>query len=248
MTAPTKIFSTMRTILNPLRISVVAGCLSLVGSAPAIAQTKEDQSSSQYTELLDLITEPVPNSNPISPSPSPPDFDGEDIGAAPAVSLETVRQSMLSAAESIHSDIDLKKAARLQEVVVRQLDELISQRNSSTSQSDLRQSDEETRSSKQSQTPEQSSGVQSQESADSDGPSQQESNGQNESNSPGQTGNKADIRVRLADPVALQRNIWGQLPQRVRKQMQSRMVEQFLPSYRRQIEEYFQALLSDERL
>ena len=41
------------------------------------------------------------------------------------------------------------------------------------------------------------------------------------------------MTVELADPKALQQDVWGQLPSRVRQQMQSRMVEQFLPALSR---------------
>ena len=63
------------------------------------------------------------------------------------------------------------------------------------------------------------------------------------STQPGQGGEPTDSHVGLADPKALQENVWGQLPEQVRKRMQSRMVEHFLPAYRTQIEAYFQALL-----
>ena len=60
--------------------------------------------------------------------------------------------------------------------------------------------------------------------------------------------------VRVGQATGVQRNArellqqegWGQLPERVRKQLQSRMVEEFLPSYRQQIEAYFQQLLRED--
>jgi hypothetical protein len=51
----------------------------------------------------------------------------------------------------------------------------------------------------------------------------------------------------MADPKRLQQDVWGQLPEQVRKQMQSRMVERFLPSYRPQIEAYFRALMQSKQ-
>jgi len=50
------------------------------------------------------------------------------------------------------------------------------------------------------------------------------------------------VIVDLRDPTALQRSAWGNLPERVREQMQSRMVERFLPAYREDIEAYYRAL------
>lgn len=49
--------------------------------------------------------------------------------------------------------------------------------------------------------------------------------------------------VDLNDPRALQRSAWGNLPERTREQMQSRMVERFLPAYRDEIEAYYRALV-----
>lgn len=47
----------------------------------------------------------------------------------------------------------------------------------------------------------------------------------------------------LADPVALQRGLWGKLPEQSRRAMETQMVERFLPSHRRQIEAYYRILL-----
>lgn len=44
------------------------------------------------------------------------------------------------------------------------------------------------------------------------------------------------------DVKGLQQSVWGSLPDRRRQQMQSRMVEQFLPTYRKDIEAYYRAL------
>lgn len=63
---------------------------------------------------------------------------------------------------------------------------------------------------------------------------------------PGQPGvstmGSRNVTVDLNDPRALQRSAWGNLPERTREQMQSRMVERFLPPYRDEIEAYYRAL------
>jgi hypothetical protein len=41
--------------------------------------------------------------------------------------------------------------------------------------------------------------------------------------------------------------VWGHLPERIRQQMMSRMVERFLPQYEASIEEYFRRLSDAER-
>jgi hypothetical protein len=50
-----------------------------------------------------------------------------------------------------------------------------------------------------------------------------------------------------ADPKSLQQGVWGHLPERIRQQMMSRMVERFLPQYEASIEEYFRRLSDAER-
>jgi len=75
-------------------------------------------------------------------------------------------------------------------------------------------------------------------------------NSQNSPNSagdaPGNTSSGTAPAVPLHSPVQLQQSVWGHLPERIRSQMQSKMVEQFLPSHRRQLEAYYRALLQQE--
>jgi hypothetical protein len=49
------------------------------------------------------------------------------------------------------------------------------------------------------------------------------------------------------DPGQLQRGVWGHLPDQIKSQLQARMAEQFLPTYREQLEAYYRALLSREK-
>lgn len=77
-----------------------------------------------------------------------------------------------------------------------------------------------------------------------------QSSGQQESqqqvtNQPGQDGQPASTEVRTKSAVDLQQDVWGHLPSRVRSQMQSRMVEEFLPTYRERIEAYYRQLLEE---
>lgn len=50
----------------------------------------------------------------------------------------------------------------------------------------------------------------------------------------------------LGNAKALQQGVWGHLPERIRQQMMSRMVERFLPEYEASIEEYFRKLSDAE--
>lgn len=53
-------------------------------------------------------------------------------------------------------------------------------------------------------------------------------------------------KAELGAAKALQQGVWGHLPERIRQQMMSRMVERFLPEYEASIEEYFRKLSDSE--
>lgn len=55
------------------------------------------------------------------------------------------------------------------------------------------------------------------------------------------------VTAKPSDPKSLQQGVWGHLPEKIRQQMMSRMVEKFLPQYEASIEEYFRRLSDAER-
>jgi hypothetical protein len=67
--------------------------------------------------------------------------------------------------------------------------------------------------------------------------------GGTEGDAPGQSGMKGQVKMQPIDPGELQRSVWGHLPERIRSQLQARMIEQFLPGYREQLEAYYRGLL-----
>jgi hypothetical protein len=211
--------------------------------------------------LLDLLNEP--GKKPAEPSPSrqprnvnpAPDFkpadvglDGEDLGENSANPLESVRQSMLIAAGLLQRGATDASTQELQSGIVQRLDELINQleqnRSPPNRSSSKQEQSEPQPSNEQEQNPQSQSRQQERKQGPPETPELAESrpNSQN----PGQSGTAPTVEVDLADPRALQQNVWGHLPERMRTQMQSRMVEQFLPSYREQIEAYFKALLEPQ--
>lgn len=90
---------------------------------------------------------------------------------------------------------------------------------------------------------------------DSSGPSEQpdedSTRGQaddgEDGGTPGQGKSRPGVVAQPRDPGELQQSVWGHLPDRVRSQLEARMAEQFLPSYRAQLEAYYRALLNQER-
>lgn len=233
----------------------------LHGSSTA-AQDSTIQTSPENADLFDglleLLDEPTPantEGNAARIRPADVGLEGVDTHEQSNNPLESVRQSMLIAAGYLSQGVTDTETQQLQSDIVQRLDALIAEleqaESNRQSQSQPRQeasredqqhdSAGETQSSpnqpSETRTPNQESG---------DEQPQDPGDGDSTQNSPGQQGASAKAVVDMLDPQALQQSVWGQLPEQVRKQMQSRMVERFLPSYRRQIEAYFQALLENE--
>lgn len=223
---------------------------------PEPAKTRTEKTPALVDGLLDLLNEPpIPQSqsdgkpNGDLPPLQPADvgLDGEDLGEQADRPLQSVRQSMLIAAGFLERGVTNSQTQTLQNDIVQRLNDVIAQ---------LEQPNEPATEQNEQQSASNSASSHSQASTQKNGrrPLASGNEGDNPDGStstpagedtPGQRGKAASGQVRLADPKALQERIWGQLPERMRRQMQSRVVERFLPSYREQIEAYFQALLRE---
>lgn len=238
-------------------VSTIAA--KVIAQEPPSKTVVPSTSSELVDGLLDLLKEPLskkPMETPAKPPLTPADvgLDGEDLSDASEDPLLAVRQSMLIAAGYLRRDGANAETMKLQSDIVRRLDDLISEMEKSQSkESDSKQESQQPASAqskaqnkaqnKAQQNRSQTAKSRRGDSQDSEsGDDRAEPQGEPE-NRPPQRGNGASVAVELADPKSLQQDVWGQLPARVRQQMQSRMVEQFLPAYKEQIEAYFQALL-----
>ena len=226
---------------------------------PAAQQPATPSTPSTSAELmeglLDLLNEPaVPKKEPPAQTPLTPadlGLDGEDLGEDPENPLQAVRQSMLIAAAYLGRDGANAETMKLQSDIVRRLDDLISElEKSQAAQKPSKDQEEQKSGAKPKQQQQNQAGSSKQTAKSKPGESRDGDESQERSrlegepeNPPTQKGSAGGVSVELSDPKALQQDVWGQLPSRVRQQMQSRMVEQFLPAYREQIEAYFQALL-----
>jgi type IV secretory pathway VirB10-like protein len=224
--------------------------------AQAPTQAPTPSTSNELVEgLLDLLNEPPakkPAEAPKQPlTPADVGLEGEDLGEASENPLLAVRQSMLIAAGYLRRDGANAETMKLQSDIVRRLDDLISELEKAQGKEDQSQQDSQQEASSQSnaqkqreqQSRSQTAKSRPGERKDSEaGEDRADRQGEPE-NPPTQRGNGGSAAVELADAKSLQQDVWGQLPSRVRQQMQSRMVEQFLPAYKEQIEAYFQALL-----
>lgn len=167
--------------------------------------------------------------------------------------LSMVQRGMWSAAERLGRGVVGPETQKLQDDILQQLDSLIEQlerQDSAESASQPRQQSSTAQSQASRMSTEEQSSSAAQASSDDLQPEggQQSDSGQGAQDRPSQAVAAAEVAVDLADPERLQQDVWGQLPEQMRKQMQSRMVESFLPSYRPQIEAYFRKLLQSEEL
>ena len=228
----------------------------IVGGQPICAQTNTKSPIQDETNLLDgvldLVKEPVSESGGAQdeiPVLTPEDVGlrGETLGEQSMDPLQAVRQSMLIAAGFMQRGASGKQTQQLQADIVTRLDELIEQmegkqeQQQSTSQ-DQREREQREQEQTQSEA-ENAAQAQEQRGEPEEGESQPADERQIQSTDSGNTGEQADTEVKLASPRDLQMDVWGMLPENVRAQMQTQMVEQFLPSHRKKIEAYFRALL-----
>ncbi len=237
-------------------VSIIAVDTSVIAQEPPAKPIAPSTSSELVEGLLELLNEPA--SNPptdvfTKPPLTPADvgLEGEDLGESSENPLLAVRQSMLIAAGYLRRDGARVETMKLQSDIVRRLDDLISQLEQSQGKdSDSKQEPQKQPSPQSKSLPQKSQQRRSQATRTRPGDRQGSENGPDSAerqgepdNPPPQSGKGGVATVELSDPKSLQQDVWGQLPSRVRQQMQSRMVEQFLPAYKEQIEAYFQALL-----
>lgn len=184
---------------------------------------------------------------------------GEDLGALRQHPLAEVQLEMQTAAGWLRSRSSKEKTQDLQRNIVARLDQLIDDLEkqapeSSSSSASLTNDVPQSKPSEQKrQTEPTGSRSQLAEATDrqtgprSSSSTQPDAAGQNDPSPEGPSSERSqpgrNAIVDLNDPTALQRSVWGNLPDRVRDQMQSRMVERFLPSYREDIEAYYRALV-----
>lgn len=252
--------------LQRVCLKCLAGAFCLVsihiGASPTLGQTEATEkptqtepAQSELTQgLLDLLNEPAEkilveqsesadSNGGVLPQIQPKDIglDGEDLGEQSERPLVAVWQSMLIAAGYLDRGVTNVQTQTLQRDILQRLDELIEQiEQPENSQNQVTQSQAEQQRTARSAGESRSQSLQSE--AEKRAAAGDDSNSTS-MNEPVESGTVGELVVEFSDPAALQQSVWGQLPERVRKQMQSKMVERFLPSYREQIEAYFQALL-----
>lgn len=259
-------------VSNHNAFSQVASPTPSPQSSPSSSQsgvpTKEQDEQSKLTEgLLELLGKPeneksgagnasgptadsARNKNAIQPKDSPANppkqaADPRSMGTNDANPLAVVRDNMHSAASMMQQGRSDQQTVKLQDEIVKRLDDLIlqlEQQDQSMQRSSQKKKQQSQQSSSTKKQPPQAKPQSKQSQEKSDSSTEQ---GNEAADGPGSSGKQANANVRTSDPAALQQSVWGHLPTRTRSQMQSRMVEEFLPSYRERIEAYYRALLEE---
>lgn len=241
---------------------ITALILVLVLSVAANAQTGSSVSppaggsESLGNQLLDDLT---PSARPKSPAQPDPNSDsksearlrdaasryddlGEDIGLPSGpLSLVRIRQGMqraetlLGEQSASRSAVPLGQAARVQEQVVDQLDQLIAELSKQCQGGNCPPGDQSPSSGQQSQANSTNS-----QGAAAQGPTAARDSTARLNNAVGNSADKADFEE-------LAKQLWGHLPQRTREQMMQSFSEEFLPKYEREIEEYYRQLSEEQK-
>ncbi len=159
-----------------------------------------------------------------------PKSTGADDESNPIAAVTKKMRQVQQLMEHAKSDTQTRQ---LQEEIVKRLDELIKQQQ---------QQQQKPSSSSSSNQPQDQQAQERQKMEQS-----QQAGGQKPNDSPAkdsseQLRNRKNEKVDMANMQQMLKDVWGQLPPRLREQMLQSGVEQFLPKYELLIEEYFKTL------
>lgn len=165
--------------------------------------------------------------------PKPPKIDGEDIGESPLVRISG---RMAAAGELIASQNATGETREVQEEIVSDLDKLIDQLNKQCQKCQGGQCNKLGQQQTQAQSPKQGGGKPSASSSQQSGPAESKvSQGGGGEAQPGNPANQDVVK-----------QLWGQLPERLRQQLLQSTADEFLPKYREELEQYFRRLAEEQ--
>ncbi|NLF72237.1 MAG: hypothetical protein GX575_24650 [Candidatus Anammoximicrobium sp.] len=158
--------------------------------------------------------------------------EGEDIGLESADPLDAIGRRMRLAEALLSRQITSPKTQRVQQLVIEDLNRLIEQLQKQCSNAAAK--------SKSAPQPRAKPGSKSRAGSG-------ENTGANQpaAESTERTGSQAADREELARLQQMLNQIWGHLPPKLRDQMQSSAIEEFLPKYEKLIEAYYTRLVEE---
>ncbi|MCH5372574.1 MAG: hypothetical protein JJ992_01255 [Planctomycetes bacterium] len=159
---------------------------------------------------------------------------GEDLGQEAADSLAAIGRQMQTAGELIGQRITSDRTQRVQEQIVADLDRLIEQLKSQCKKGQCQGGDGMPK-------PKPKPG-----SEGKGGKGENQGANQPARDSTGRLGTAQADSAELARMKQMLKQVWGHLPAKVRDQMQSGTIEEFLPKYQTLIEAYYSRLAEEK--
>lgn len=166
------------------------------------------------------------------PQPKQPEH-GEDLGESP---LASILDRMTEARQLIESQSLSSETKPVQEEIIVELDKLIDKLNKQCQNCSKCQQNKSSSQQTQSSTPKPGAGKPSS-SADAQSQPQQ---------SQASMGGGAQAMPSEPTERDVAKQLWGQLPERLRQQLLQSTAEEFLPKYREELELYFQRLAEEQ--
>lgn len=197
--------------------------------------------------------------------------DGEDIGEGPENPLVEIGRQMQTVQDRIGQGQAEDDTLSMQRSIIKQLDDLIEQakqkqqqqqqqqqNQNQQQQQQQQQKNEQQQPQNQQQQQQQQSQSQQQQQPQNGGAEPQPQEGEEEMTEQQRESEQAtessdEVRDRQYELLPLEargaliKEVWGQLPERVRQQLQNASVEKFLPKYERLTEDYFRRLAEEEQ-
>ena len=188
------------------------------GAAPAAAKPADPPADSEATS--EMLIRPL--------------GAGQDLGQPSGAVLVAIGRRMRLAELLISRQVTSKETQGVQQQVIRDLERLIDemQRQSADGQGGTKSPV------KPGSKPDGTGRAGSGEDAGSDQPARESTD---------RIEGEASDREQLARLEIMLKQIWGHLPPKIRDQMQSAAIEEFLPKYERLIEQYYSRLAEDAR-
>lgn len=181
----------------------------------------------------------LPNVEELRRMLAPPDerpSGGEDLGQASESPLARISGQMAQASSLIAQQGASGQTRVVQEAIVSELDKLIDELNKQCQQCQGGQGNKPERQQTQKSTPKPGDAKPSNSGGSQAGPQQsQVSSGGGGDAQPGE----------LSEPDMV-RELWGQLPERLRQQLLQSTADEFLPKYREELQMYFRRLAEEQ--
>ncbi|QDU55004.1 hypothetical protein [Aeoliella mucimassa] len=229
-------------LLEARRLALFLVVAIATWSVPSLSQAVPGEAKDSALEGLgdqlldDSLLEELMKQPPAVPAPAPEESDGEDFGPQESP-LERIGDKMNAAGELIQSQNTSGETKVVQQQIISELDQLIEKLNKQCKNCKGGQCNKPGQQQTQKNSPKPGSKGKPT-SASSAQSAAAESQATNSGESQGTPGEATDGEV--------VKQLWGQLPERLRQQLLQSSADEFLPKYREQLQQYFRRLAEEQ--